>query len=105
MLARISRERRSYPRIAVEMTVSCERAGEPALVAAARDIGLGGIFIESSAPPPPFGSAVVVVGRLPGTTAELRLPGIVRWVKKDGFGVQFDSLGARETHAISLLLR
>jgi type IV pilus assembly protein PilZ len=45
------------------------------------------------------------VARFVGTKADLRLPGIVRWAKPDGFGVQFGSLGARETHAISELLK
>jgi hypothetical protein len=43
--------------------------------------------------------------RFPGTKAELRLPAIVRWATPDGFGVQFGSLGARETHAISELFK
>jgi type IV pilus assembly protein PilZ len=45
------------------------------------------------------------VGRFTGTKGDLRLPAIVRWTKPDGFGVQFGSLGARETHAISQLLK
>jgi hypothetical protein len=33
------------------------------------------------------------------------LPGIVRWTKQDGMGVQFRLLGARETHAITEIMR
>jgi len=43
---------------------------------------------------------LVIVARLPNTKTDLRLPGVVRWAKPNGFGVQFGSLGARETHAI-----
>jgi type IV pilus assembly protein PilZ len=64
-----------------------------------KDLGIGGAFIET-AELLPFGTNVVIVGRLPGTTAELRLPGIVRWQKADGIGIQFGALGPRETHAI-----
>jgi type IV pilus assembly protein PilZ len=70
----------------------------------AKDICIGGMFIEATASLP-FGTEITIVGRLPGAKAELRLPGIVRWVKPHGFGVQFGSLGARETHAISELLK
>jgi type IV pilus assembly protein PilZ len=86
------------------MAVSCERRDAPAVQGTARDIGIGGVFIESSETLP-FGTEVIVVGRLPGTGIELRLPGVVRWAKPDGFGVQFGLLGARETHAISALPR
>jgi len=34
----------------------------------------------------------------------LKIPGIVRWTKGDGFGVQFQLLGARETHGLALLV-
>jgi hypothetical protein len=86
------------------MAVSCELRGAPAVPGMARDIGIGGIFIESNEALP-FGTEVVVVGRLPGSHIDLRLPGVVRWAKPDGFGVQFGLLGARETHAISALPR
>ena len=84
------------------MAVACERRDAPAALGTARDIGIGGVFIESSELLP-FGTEVVVVGRLPGAASELRLPGVVRWTKADGFGVQFGLLGAHATHAISAL--
>jgi len=86
------------------MAVSCVRRDAPPVLGTARDIGIGGVFIES-AELPAFGTEVVVVGRLPGTQTELRLPGVVRWANPDGFGVQFGLLGARETHALSALLQ
>ena len=98
------REKRSHPRVAVEIAVSCEQSGAPPILGVTRDLGIGGAFIQS-ATPPPFGAAVVIVGRLPGTTTDLRLPGIVRWMKPDGFGVQFSSIGSRETHAILTILK
>ena len=97
-------EKRSHPRVAVEIAVSCEQAGAAPVLGVTKDLGIGGAFIQS-ANPLPFGTAVVIVGRLPGTSNDLRLPGVVRWMKPDGFGVQFGSLGSRETHAILTILK
>ncbi len=97
-------DKRVHPRVNVDTEVSCERSGGPAFTGMAKDISIGGMFIESTEVLP-FGTDIIIVGRFPGAKAELRLPGIVRWAKPMGFGVQFGSLGARETHAISQLLK
>jgi Tfp pilus assembly protein PilZ len=70
----------------------------------AKDISVGGMFVECPEVLP-FGTELVVVGQLPGAPGALRLPGVVRWAKPGGLGVQFGLLGARETHAIARLLR
>ncbi|MGC4068785.1 MAG: hypothetical protein QM784_29895 [Polyangiaceae bacterium] len=36
---------------------------------------------------------------------ELRVSAIVRWTQPDGFGVQFQLLGAKETYVIARLMR
>jgi Tfp pilus assembly protein PilZ len=69
-----------------------------------RDISVGGMFIETENPAP-FGSEVVVVTPLPGERGEFSLPGVVRWTKPEGMGVQFGLLGARETHLITEITR
>ncbi len=98
-------DKRSHPRVTVDTTVSCEvQSGSAPFAGMAKDISIGGMFIESTEVLP-FGTEITIVGRFPGAKADLRLPGIVRWTKPDGFGVQFASLGARETHAISELLK
>ncbi len=98
-------DKRSHPRVTVDTTVSCEvRGGGAPFSGMAKDISIGGMFVESSEVLP-FATEITIVGRFPGAKAELRLPGIVRWTKPTGFGVQFGSLGARETHAISELLK
>lgn len=97
-------DKRVHPRVNVDTEVSCERSAGPAFTGMAKDISIGGMFIESTEVLP-FGTDLIIVGRFPGIKAELRLPGIVRWAKPTGFGVQFGSLGARETHAISQLLK
>ncbi|MEO8906256.1 MAG: PilZ domain-containing protein [Polyangiaceae bacterium] len=97
-------DKRLHPRVNVDTQVSCQpREGEP-VSGMAKDISIGGMFIEATETLP-FGTEVSIVGRFPGMKADLRLPGIVRWAKPTGFGVQFGSLGARETYAISELLK
>jgi hypothetical protein len=98
-------EKRSHPRVPVEMTVSCEVAGRAPITGVGRDISLGGMFIESNDPPPPFATEITIVGRVPGMHADARLPAVVRWTKPGGIGVQFGLLGAKETHAIARLMR
>ncbi len=97
-------DKRTHPRVTIETAVSCERQDGAPLSGMAKDISIGGMFIEAQEILA-FGVEITIVGRLPGTKAELRLPAIVRWAKPDGFGVQFGSLGARETHAISELFK
>jgi hypothetical protein len=92
-------DRRAHPRAEIEIAILCERVGGPALEGVTKDLGIGGTFIETTELLP-FGTRVVIVGRLPGATTDLRLAGIVRWQKGNGIGVQFDGLGSRETHAI-----
>ena len=97
-------DKRVHPRVNVDTQVSCQpREGAP-LSGMAKDISIGGMFIEATESFP-FGTEITIVGRFPGMKAELRLPGVVRWTKPTGFGVQFGSLGARETHAITELLK
>jgi PilZ domain-containing protein len=97
-------DKRLHPRTIINVAASCQPRDAPPVHGVARDIGLGGIFIEA-ADSLPFGTELFIVLRLPGAKADLRLPGVVRWVKSDGFGVQFGLLGARDTHAISALLK
>lgn len=68
-----------------------------------RDISLGGMFIET-ATQAAFGAEIVVHVHVPGEAQAFALPGIVRWVGKEGMGVQFGMLGARETHTITELV-
>ena len=97
-------DKRVHPRVVVNTQVSCEVHNGAAFTGLAKDISIGGMFVESTEVVP-FGTEVTIVGRFVGTKADLRLPAVVRWTKPDGFGVQFGSLGARETHAISQLLK
>ena len=74
------------------------REGEPDVAAQARDVSLGGLFIELI-PVPPFGLSFDVVTQAMAARS-MRLPVTVRWVTPEGCGVQFGLLGAYETHAL-----
>lgn len=95
-------DKRSHQRVTLETTLSYTEVGttQHAQSATARDISLGGMYI-ASAVRPELGRSLMIKLTLPGNAAELTLPAIVRWFSDDGFGVQFQLLGAKETHAIT----
>jgi len=96
-------EKRVHPRITIELDVSCEIADRAALTGRSRDLSIGGMYVRAPENLP-FNTKVMIVTHLPGA-GEVRLPGLVRWSGPDGFGVQFGLLGARETHALSKMMR
>lgn len=65
---------------------------------------MGGMYLATTEPVT-FGERLMVELKLPAIRAPLALPVVVRWTNPDGCGVQFGLLGARETHAISELVR
>jgi type IV pilus assembly protein PilZ len=75
----------------------------PARAAIAKNLSIGGAFIQTD-DPAPFGAAITVVIRLPGL-GTASIPSTVRWCKESGMGVQFGAMGARETHGLTELLR
>ena len=97
-------DKRSHPRVPLSAEVACEVVGGAPILGRAKDISVGGMFIESETQVS-FGTEVSIVLRLPNTKADFRLPAVIRWLKPGGFGVQFGLLGARETHAISELFK
>jgi Tfp pilus assembly protein PilZ len=76
----------------------------PRIDARCHDVCLGGAFIET-ADVAPFGSEIAVYLRLPGLDEESVVKATVRWVKPEGMGVQFASLGIHETLAIMELVK
>ncbi len=97
-------DKRQHARVPVDATFICEQAGAPSFEARAKDISVGGMYVDAPEQPA-FGTQLMMVGRIPGSKKELRLPGVVRWTKPGGFGVQFGLLGAVETHLISELMK
>lgn len=89
-------------RVPVQQPVVVVHAGSRFEVVAA-NLSLGGVFIEPHLGLE-YGDRLEVQLHAPETRGVVRLPGIVRWSSPNGFGVQFQQLGARETHALSVLL-
>ena len=97
-------QRRSH-RAPLDAAVQITRKnGAEATSGIARDVSIGGVFVETVTPLP-FGTEVVLHLRVPSQKEELLLPGVVRWTRQDGMGVQFGLLGARETHVITEIVR
>ncbi|MFT3767021.1 MAG: PilZ domain-containing protein [Minicystis sp.] len=96
-------DKRQHPRKIIEAEVAFQIGQGPRVDARCRDVSIGGMFIETGAPPP-YGTPVRVFMRLPGLRSEATIDAIVRWSKPDGMGVQFGVMGARETHGLTQLL-
>jgi type IV pilus assembly protein PilZ len=97
-------QRRSH-RSPLDAIVQVKRkGGDETAAGKARDVSVGGLFVETPAPFA-FGTEVVVLLRLPGHKDELAMPATVRWTGQDGMGLQFGLLGARETYAITEIVR
>lgn len=97
-------DKRAHSRIPLNLDVTCETAEGVTIEGRVKDISVGGMFVESTAAVS-FGTNVSIVLRLPTAKTALRLPGVIRWQKPGGFGIQFGLLGARETHALSELFK
>jgi type IV pilus assembly protein PilZ len=102
MTARV--EQRRFPRVPIDVPVEItSRDSWQKAPGIAKDISLGGTFIETALPAA-FGVTVLVAFTFPGQKPML-LPGTVRWTSARGMGVQFGLLGAQETHAITEIER
>jgi type IV pilus assembly protein PilZ len=94
-------ELRRHSRVPLEIEVDfIPKGGASASKGQAKDISVGGMLVEAEKPLG-FGAELVVHVKLPGQAGTLALPGVIRWVRPSGMGVQFGLLGARETHAIT----
>ena len=94
-------ENRRYSRAPLNVPAEfVAKGGKDRVAGNAKDISVGGMFLETSQPLG-HNAALVVHVMLPGEKAPFALPGIVRWTRPDGMGIQFEMLGARETHAIT----
>lgn len=94
-------EQRRHARAPVNSAAAFSLKGKTERTSAfAKDISVGGMFVETERPAA-FGADVIVHVTLPGATDPVALPGVVRWVRDGGMGVQFGLLGAVETHLIT----
>jgi len=98
-------ELRRHQRAPVDLPVEFAAKGtKERLAGRAKDISLGGMFVETPNPLP-FRADLTVRVVLPGQKAPFEIPAVVRWTRADGMGVQFGLIGARETHAITEVTR
>ena len=99
-------EKRRYNRASIDLPVSFTvKGGDHAEHGIGKDISIGGIFIQTVAPAA-FGAEVIVhvtLDAASGHAEAFALPGVVRWIRDRGMGVQFGLLGVQETHAITEL--
>ena len=94
-------ELRRTPRAPIDANVQINVKGDGEThTGHARDISLGGMFIETVLTPT-FGTECEITLTMPGEKAPFKMPGVVRWTRDGGMGVQFGLLGARETHSIT----
>lgn len=84
--------------------MTCQRADGRTFVAKAKDISMGGMYLEATESLA-FAEELTLDFKPVGVRIALKLPAVVRWTDPAGFGVQFGLMGARETHAISELVR
>lgn len=97
-------EKRRHRRVEYQTEVTCiPNDGEP-FMARSKDVSLGGMFVESDQKPA-FGTQLIVEMSFPGHSKPLALPCVVRWNMPEGFGIQFGLLGAKETHALTRIMR
>ena len=96
-------EHRKHPRKIIETPVAFQVGDGPRIDGRCHDLSIGGMFIETSSPAA-YGVAVRVFVQLPGLKQETAIDSIVRWAKPTGMGVQFGSMGARETHALTTMM-
>ncbi len=96
-------EKRAQSRSVIRIAVTCTTDGGATLSGVTRDVSTGGMYVESQ-DIPAFGTKIGLQLDYPGLHGII-LPGIVRWTKADGFGIQFQLLGARETHTLAEIVR
>jgi len=94
-------EKRQYTRKPVDLPAVLSIAGDDlAALGRCRDMSIGGCFVETDARPP-FGTKVKIAISFPGMSKAVELDAIVRWNGPDGLGLQFEPMGALETHTIA----
>ncbi len=100
-MAQDRRERRSHfrgkPRPGRRVEVSFAAPGAEPQRAYTRNIGVGGAFVVTEAPPRP-GTALTLMIHVPTATDPIEVAGEVRWAGADppGMGVKFGGLGVEE---------
>jgi hypothetical protein len=96
-------EKRQFERAPFDDKASLQH-GEERFDARVRDLSVGGAYVVSEKKLP-FGTPVSITLKLPALIERGKPPitieGVVRWVREDGFGIQFGPTGALGTYALA----
>jgi Tfp pilus assembly protein PilZ len=105
---------RGHRRIPVALPVICriEEVDDPPsdrLLGLTHDVGGGGAWVQSAAPPAVGTRVSIVLGPVAMGGETFRLDGRVAWIRSDqrahGFGVRFDPKGSRDAPRLRAMLR
>ena len=105
---------RGHRRIPVALPVICriEEVDDPPsdrLLGLTHDVGGGGAWVQSAAPPAVGTRVSIVLGPVASGGETFRLDGRVAWIRSDprahGFGVRFDPKGSRDAPRFRAMLR
>ena len=95
----MEREKRVSPRVSFETGVTVT-SGDWEWKAKSIDISIGGMFLSSNRFPK-IGSVVYLIFNIKGD--DVKVKSFVQWATPKGFGVRFNILGVKLTHAINNL--
>lgn len=101
----MSDEKRRHARQPARLPLRIHPSERPAFTTETVDLSVGGLFVTlpQDAGAMIFGEQIEVEIDLP-QLGPTRLPAFVRWLRGDGFGLQFGLLGAVQTHALVALV-
>lgn len=94
-------EKRQFERAAFDGSATIEIGGKKTQ-GQVLDLSVGGAYVVSREKPA-FGTHVKITLQLPALIdkGQSTLQGIVRWIRDDGFGVQFGPTGALDTYGLA----
>jgi hypothetical protein len=93
------REKRRHPRKKIDVRVTIEIVEGEILDGRMTNIALGGAFVEV-ATTAGLGTPATLRVAFPASNFESKIGCTVRWVIASGIGLEFGSMGARDTHAL-----
>ncbi len=99
----MSESRRVHERVECDLAVVLLYEGRE-IPGRTINLSLGGLFI-SAAEPLPYGTQAKIRLTLPALKVETEIPVTIRWTTKEGMGMQFGSLRAREVWALNQLMK
>lgn len=93
------REKRRHPRKQIDVPVTVELDDGVAHAGRMTNIALGGAFIAIGVRST-IGSQAILRVAFPAAGFESKIQSTVRWTNPAGLGLEFASMGAKDTHAL-----